>query len=581
MNNQEIAAVFTQIGELLELTGANPFRVRAYSRAAQMIESLSENLADIHASGGTQALKELPGIGEDLAEKIAEMVEMDDLHYLRDLQKKVPAGLVAMLKFEGLGPKKVLQLWKKFNVTDTAGLEKLIASGKLKEEKGWGEKSVANLERSMRERTDLIARVPLFQALPLAESIVASLQKTTLCDQVEIAGSARRRKETVGDIDILVTSDDPDAVIDKFCSLPQVERIMQRGPTKASVRLALGLQADLRVVEEESFGAALHYFTGSKEHNVALRSLAQQHGFTINEYGAFKGTAEKKGKLLASRTEADIYGLLKMQEVPPEIRENRGEVEAALAGALPKLIEEKDLKGDLHMHSSHSDGSATMAEMAAAARDHGLEYIAITDHASVMGMVGGIKEANLADYLREVEATRNKVPGIHILAGAEVDILEDGVLCLSDDALAQLDWVVASPHQHLRQEPAAATARLVRVASHPLVDVIGHPSGRVLGRRGGLEPDWSQVFAAAAKHGTALELNCSADRVDLSDVLAMQAHKAGAGIVLDSDSHGVDGLGRRFGVFQARRAWLTAKDVLNALPWKKFEKEVLRKKTSK
>lgn len=581
MTNQEIAAVFTQIGELLELTGANPFRVRAYSRAAQMIESLGESLADLHAAAGTKGLRELPGIGEDLADKIAEMVETDDLHYLRDLQKKVPAGLVAMLKFEGLGPKKVLQLWKKFKVTDTAGLEKLIASGKLKEEKGWGEKSVQNLERSMRERTDLIARVPLFQALPLAESIVASLQKTKLCEQVEIAGSARRRKETVGDIDVLVTSDDPEAVIDAFCALPQVERVMQRGPTKASVRLALGLQADLRVVEEESFGAALHYFTGSKEHNVALRSLAQQHGITINEYGAFKGTAEKKGKLLASRTEADIYGLLKMQEVPPEIRENRGEVEAALAGTLPELIVEKDLKGDLHMHSSYSDGSATMAEMAASARDHGLEYIAITDHASVMGMVGGIKEDNVADYLAQVAAARKAVPGIHILAGAEVDILEDGALYLSDDALARLDWVVASPHQHLRQEPAEATARLVRVASHPFVDVIGHPSGRVLGRRPGLEPDWTQVFAAAAKHGTALELNCSADRVDLSDVLAMQARRAGAGIVLDSDSHGVDGLGRRFGIFQARRAWLTAADVLNALPWKKFEKEVIRKKGKK
>lgn len=581
MTNQEIAAVFTQIGELLELTGANPFRVRAYSRAAQMIEGLSDSLADIQARGGTKALKELPGIGDDLADKIEEMLETDDLHYLRDLQKKVPTGLIAMLKFEGLGPKKVLQLWKTFNVTDTAGLEKLIASGKLAEEKGWGPKSVANLERSMRERTDLIARVPLFQALPIAESIVESLKKSTLCGQVEIAGSARRRKETVGDIDVLVTSKKADKVIDAFCALPQVERVMQRGPTKASVRLALGLQCDLRVVEEDSFGAALHYFTGSKEHNVALRSLAQQHGITINEYGAFKGTAEKKGKLLASRTEADIYKLLKMDVVPPEIRENRGEVEAALAGTLPRLLEEDDLKGDLHMHSTYSDGSASMAEMAAAARDRGLEYIAITDHASVMGMVGGIKKETIADFLREVKAARKQVPGIAILAGAEVDILEDGSLYLSDDVLKQLDWVVASPHQHLRQTPAEATERLLKVAAHPLVDVIGHPSGRVLSRRPGLEPDWGRIFSTAAKHGTALELNCSPDRVDLSDVLIVQARKAGASMILNSDAHGVDGLGRRFGIFQARRAWLTAEAVLNALPWKKFEKLVLRQPLGK
>lgn len=368
MTNQEIAAAFTQIGELLELTGANPFRIRAYSRAAQMIESLGESLAALYTSGGTKALKALPGIGDDLADKIGEMVTTNKLEYLQELQGKVPPGLVAMLKFEGLGPKKVAQLWHTFNVTDVPALKKLIDSGKLQEEKGWGEKSVQNLVRSMNERTDLIARVPLHQALPLAESVVETLRQTKLCDRIEIAGSARRRKETVGDIDLLVTSDEPEKVMDAFCTLPQVERVMQRGPTKASVRLALGLQADLRVVDDAVFGATLHYFTGSKEHNVALRTLAQTRGITINEYGVFKGTAEKKGKLLASKTEADVYGALKMAVVPPELREDRGEVEAALKGELPALLEEDDLKGDLHMHSDFSDGANTMAEMAAADR---------------------------------------------------------------------------------------------------------------------------------------------------------------------------------------------------------------------
>ncbi len=576
MTNQEIAAAFTQIGELLELTGANPFRIRAYSRAAQMIESLGESLAALYTSGGTKALKALPGIGDDLADKIGEMVTTNKLEYLQELQGKVPPGLVAMLKFEGLGPKKVAQLWHTFNVTDVPALKKLIDSGKLQEEKGWGEKSVQNLVRSMNERTDLIARVPLHQALPLAESVVETLRQTKLCDRIEIAGSARRRKETVGDIDLLVTSDEPEKVMDAFCTLPQVERVMQRGPTKASVRLALGLQADLRVVDDAVFGATLHYFTGSKEHNVALRTLAQTRGITINEYGVFKGTAEKKGKLLASKTEADVYGALKMAVVPPELREDRGEVEAALKGELPALLEEDDLKGDLHMHSDFSDGANTMAEMAAAARDRGQHYIAITDHASAMGMVAGIKEANIADYLAKVAAARKQVPGIKILAGAEVDILEDGSLYLPDDVLARLDWVVASPHQHLRQEPAACTARFIKVVAHPLVDVVGHPTGRVLGRRPGLEADWTSVFAAAAKHGTALEINCSAERADLNDVLARQAHLAGAGIILNSDAHTPEGLGRRFGVFQARRAGLTTAEVLNALPWAAFEKRVLR-----
>ncbi|MBP9750503.1 MAG: DNA polymerase/3'-5' exonuclease PolX [Candidatus Peribacteraceae bacterium] len=578
MTNQEIAAAFNQIGELLELTGANVFRVRAYARASQMIESLPDSLATIAREGGAKALKELPGIGEDLAAKIVEMTETGGLTYFDELKEQVPAGLIELLKFEGLGPKKVLKLWQDFEVTDTAGLEKFLASGKLEEEKGWGPKSVENLKRSILERTNLAARIPLFQALPLAESVAGSLRQSGLCERVEIAGSARRRKETVGDLDFLATGKDVEKIMDLFCGLPQVERVMQRGDTKASVRLALGLQADLRVVDDAVFGAALHYFTGSKEHNVALRTLAQKKGVTINEYGVHKGTADKKGKLLASRTEADVYAVLKMDEVPPELRENRGEVELALAHDLPRLIEESDLKGDLHTHSDVSDGALPLEEMAAAARDRGYEYYAITDHASAMGMVRGIKADTVADFVARVRAAEKKVKGIRLLAGAEVDILEDGRLYLPDDALALLDWVVASPHQHLRQEPAAATARLVKAVSHPLVDMIGHPSGRVLGKRGGLEPDWTQIFAAAAKHGTAMELNCSPDRVDLSDALAYQAKRAGVGILLDSDAHSPDGFDRRYGIFQARRAWLTPADVLNALPWEKFEKQVLRTK---
>ncbi len=574
MTNPQIAAVFTEIGRLLELTGANPFRVRAYSRAAQMVEALPESLSTIAAKGGREALKELPGIGDDLADKIVEMVETGDLQYLKDLRAQVPPGLLEMMSIEGLGPKKTQQLWQKFGVTTVPKLIALLEGGKLQKEKGWGEKSIENLKRGIAERSVLSARVPLFKALPLAESLAAALKKSRLCTQVEIAGSVRRRKDTVGDIDILVTSDKPERVMDLFCALPEVERVMQRGDTKASVRLALGLQADLRVVEDAVFGAALHYFTGSKEHNVALRTLAQKHGITINEYGVFKGTAEKKGKLLASKTEKDVYGVLKMAVVPPEMREGRGEIELSLRHALPCLIEESDLKGDLHLHTTISDGTASIEEMAAAARDRGLQYLAITDHASPMGMVRGLKEDTVADFVAAIRAAEKKVPGIHLLAGSEVDVLEDGRLYLSDRALGQLDWVVASVHQYLRQSPADYTARLLKAIAHPLVCVLGHPTTRLLGERPGLEADWPTVFAAAKAHGVAVELNCSPERLDLTDVLTLQAKMQGADIVLNSDAHSPAGLDRSLGISQARRAGLTAVDVRNCLPWTAFRKTV-------
>lgn len=571
MTNAEIAQVFERIGMLLELKGEeNPFRIRAYARAALMVGNLTTSLREVYHNGGIRALQELPGIGEDLAQKIEELVKTGKLQYLENLEAKLPAGLFQIMEIEGIGPKKTKFLWKKFGVEGIKDLEKLLKEGKLQKVKGWGEKSVENIHRGIAMRARMTGRLPIGIALPLAEEILTVLRRAKGVDRVEIAGSLRRRRDTVGDLDFLATSTKPEEVMDLFCSLPQVARVTAKGSTKSTVFLKEGLDADLRVVDPEVFGAALHYFTGSKDHNVHMRKLGIRKGLTISEYGVFRGTAKHKGNLLAARTEEDVYRAVGLPYIEPELREDRGEIEAAMKGELPKLVEIGDIRGDLHCHSTFSDGADSMIDMARAAKAAGLEYIAITDHASPMGMVRGIKKENIRQYLRKIEEARKAVHGIHILAGAEVDILEDGRLYLPDECLQQLDWVVASVHSHFRQLREVTTKRLLHALENPYVKVLGHPTARMLGEREGIDCDIDAILKEAAKRGVAMELNASKERLDLPDVYLKRAKELGVKICIGSDAHSVRGFSYEFGISQARRGWLTKRDVANTFPWSQF-----------
>lgn len=567
MTNAEIAQVFQRIALLLELQGEeNPFRVRAYGRAVLVVGNLTTPLRDIYERGGIRALQELPGIGEDLAQKIEELLKTGKLEYLARLEAKLPAGLFQIMEIEGVGPKKAKFLWKKFGVESIRDLEKLLKEGKLQKVKGWGEKSVENIHRGIAMRARMAGRLPIGIALPLAEEILAALGGSGFCAKVAIAGSLRRRRETVGDLDFLATSMKPQKVMDIFCSLPQVARVTAKGATKATVFLKEGIDADLRVVAPEVFGAALHYFTGSKDHNVRIRKLGISKGLTISEYGVFRGTAKHKGKLLAAETEEDVYRAVGLPSIEPELREDRGEIEAAMKGELPRLIEVEDVHCDFHCHSTFSDGADTMIAMARAAKAAGLATIAITDHASPMGMVRGVKAGNIRQYIKKIEEARKAVAGIHILAGAEVDILADGRLYLPDAVLKQLDWVVASVHSHFRQSRDVMTQRLLRAIANPHVKVLGHPLARMLGERAAIEFDVDVVLKEAAKRSVAMELNTSNERLDLPDIHLRRAKELGVKIAIGSDAHSIHGFAYALGIAQARRGWLTKRDVMMAPP---------------
>ncbi len=576
MTNADIAAVFERIGAVLNLQGENPFRIRAYDRAAQTIASMGEELKTVLKNGGRDALLEIPGIGKDLADKIEELINTGKLQYLADLQKKVPAGLFEIMEISGMGPKKTKFVWETFKVTTIAELEALAKTDKLKTLKGWGEKSVQNILSGIEAKAKNGGRTALPVAMAIAEQMKERLVNSKLCTKVEIAGSMRRRKESIGDIDFLVCGKNVEKIMEVFCTGEGVAEILARGDTKSSVRLESGLQMDLRVVPENVFGAALHYFTGSKEHNVHIRQIGIRKGLTISEWGVYEGTAEKKGKLMASKTEEDVYKAIGLAYVEPELREDRGEVELAQKGTLPTLITDDDLRGDLHMHSNFSDGSAAMIEMAEAAKKLGHEYIAITDHGSAMGMVYGIKEDNINEYLKKIDEARKAVPGIQILAGVEVDIEKDGSLYLSDKVLKKLDWVVASVHGNFNMTDEDMTKRILKALENPYVRLFAHPTSRLLLKRDGIKYDMDAVMKKAAEKGIAMEINASADRMDLNDQHARRAKELDVMLCIDSDAHRPGGLDYRFGIIQARRGWLGKGDVLNTKKWKDFEKWLKR-----
>jgi DNA polymerase (family 10) len=557
VHNADIARVFEEIADLLALQDANPFRVRAYRNAARTIGNLSLDLAAALREG--RPLPKLPGIGADLGAKIADIARTGTTPLLGRLRRQTPPALVEMLRIPGLGPKRVRALADTLGVKSLADLEKAAREGKIRGIAGFGEKTEAAIARAAAERLGAARRFELAVAWQYAEPLLAHLAAARGAKRVVAAGSLRRQRDTVGDLDILVAGEAHDAMR-RFVSYGEVAEVLAQGPTRASVRLACGLQVDLRAVPVESYGAALVYFTGSRAHNIALRRLAQGRGLKINEYGVFRGR-----RRIAGETEESVYAAVGLPPIPPELREDRGELEAAKAGRLPRLVERSDLRGDLHAHTRWSDGAASVAEMARAARAAGLEYLAITDHSRRLAAAHGLDPLRLRRQLAEIDAV--EVEGLALLKGIEVDILDDGTLDLPDAVLGELDVVVAAVHSAFQLPRARQTERVLRALAHPRVTMLAHPVGRLLGARPGCDLDMLKIARAAAAHGKILELNAQPERLDLDDLHCRMAKEEGVRVAISSDAHGPAQFEYlRWGIGQARRGWLEAADVVNTRP---------------
>jgi len=566
VQNAEIAAMFDQAAELLEIQGENPFRVRAYRRAARVIEGLPESAAGLVAAG--RDLSELPGIGKDLAGKIADIVKTGRFVLLDALKKKLPGELADISALPGLGPKRVKLLYDQLKVRTLDDLRRVVRSGRLRELPGFG----ATIEKKISDALNkpiVEKRFKLTVAEAEAEALANFLRDG---GRVVVAGSYRRRRDTVGDLDVLVTAKDGAAVGDKLIRYENVAQVLAHGPARSTVVLRSGIQVDVRAVPEESYGAALMYFTGSKSHNIALRGLANEHGWKLNEYGLFAGK-----RRIAGKTEEEVYQKLGLAFIPPELREDRGEVALAKANKLPRLVTLADIRGDLHVHSNWSDGSAAIGEMAAAAKARGYEYIAITDHSKRVSVAHGLDRARLARQIGEIDRLNEKLQGFTVLKGIEVDILKDGALDLPDSILARLDVVVAAVHSHFDLPRQAQTDRVVRAMENRHLAILAHPTGRLLGQREPYEIDLDRVIAAAREQGCYLEINAEPDRLDLNDIGAHAAKAGNVKVAISTDAHHVDALQyMRFGVDQARRGWLAADDVLNTRPLAELRKLLKR-----
>ena len=559
MKNREIADLFETIADMLELLGGNAFRVNSYRKASRVIGDLTDDIADVAAAG---RLQKLPGIGASTARKIDEYLETGTMTRYEELVEQVPEGVVAMMHVPGVGPKTAGLVYKEAGIDSVAKLAEAIDAGQLADLPGLGARKLENIQKGIRTYRAGQERVPLGRALPIAEQIVAALRKIRGVEDVLPAGSLRRRRETIGDIDILVASTTGKAVVEAFAGLPMVRDVLAAGDTKGSVRVEGGLQIDCRVVPPDSFGAAAQYFTGSKAHNVRLRELAIARKLKLNEYGLFRGDER-----IAGRAEREVYEALGLGWVPPELREDRGEIEAAQKGTLPALLEDGDIRGDLHVHSTWSDGGASIAQMAAAARALGHRYLCITDHSQSLKIARGLTPDRVREQREEIDALNKRTKGFRILAGLEVDILGDGSLDTPDEVLAELDFVIASVHTGMGQSEGRITGRIVAAMRHPHVDAIAHPTGRVLGQRDAYAVDFEGIVRAAAETGTALEINAYYERLDLDDVHARAARDAGVKLALGTDAHAPDQLQMmRFGLATARRGWVRRGDVLNALP---------------
>ena len=560
IHNADIAAIFEEIADLLEIQGANPFRIRAYRNAARTLGELSRDVRMLVEKGDD--LKRLPGIGDDLSAKIREIVATGSCSFLVRLRTELPPAVAELLKIPGLGPKRVKALHHGLEVQTVEQLYRAARDGRIRALPGFGEKTELNILQAVEAHVSQARRFKLAVAAQYAEALRTYLAAVSGVKQVTIAGSFRRMRETVGDLDILATAMPDSPVMQRFTAYDEVAEVLSAGAKRASVMLKCGLQVDLRVVAEESYGAALQYFTGSKAHNIAIRRIAQKHGLKVNEYGVYRGEAR-----IAGENEESVYRAVGLPYIPPELREDRGEIEAAHAGRLPQLVELTDLRGDLHVHTRATDGRNTLREMALAAQAQGFEYLAITEHSRRLTVAHGLDPLRLARQCDEIDALNEQLTGITLLKGIEVDILEDGSLDLPDNVLARLDLVVGAVHSKFDLSRARQTERILLAMEHPCFTLLAHPTGRLIEKREPYDVDMLRIIRQAKKRGCFLELNAHPERLDLLDTYCQMAKEEGVLISINSDAHSTfDFANLRFGVGQARRGWLGKQDVLNSRP---------------
>jgi DNA polymerase (family 10) len=570
VRNAEIAHVFDRMAALLEIQGANPFRVRAYRNAARTLSGLPRSVADMLAE--EEDLSELPGIGKDLAGKIAEIVDTGRLTILEDLEREIPPGLVDLTALRGLGPKRVRALYEELGVRDLADLQRAATKQRIRGLSGFGVKTEQGILEALGRHADMERRHKLSDVEDIADSFVVYLKAVQGVREVIVAGSYRRRKETVGDLDILVTCKKSSPVMTRFVEYDEVSDVISQGTTRSTVLLRSGLQVDLRVVRQVSYGAALYYFTGSKAHNVAVRTIAVKKKLKINEYGVFKGEHR-----VAGRTEHEVFKAVGLRYIEPELRENRGEIEAAKQNRLPRLVSVSDIRGDLHAHTNATDGHHSLREMVEAAKKLGYAYLAITDHSKRVTIAHGVDERRLRKQLDAIDRLNPRLDGIRVLKGVEVDILADGTLDLSDSVLKQLDLTVGAIHSGLGLSRDKQTERVIRAMDNPYFKILAHPTGRLINQRAAYEIDMERVMEAALERGCYLELNAQPDRLDLNDAHCRMAKDMGLKLAISTDAHATSNFGHiRFGVDQGRRGWLGPEDVLNTRPWRKLKRLLTR-----
>jgi DNA polymerase (family 10) len=561
MKNKELADLFGRMADILEFKDENPFKISAYRKASRIIGDLTQDIEEIAESG---KLRDVPGIGEGMAQKILEYLKTGKVSKFEEVRKGVSDALIAIMDIPGMGPKTLSMIHKEKGISSLSQLEKAVENGSLVGLPGIGEKKVENIKRGIQLLKQSKGRMNLGIAFPVAKEIVETLREKAGSKKIEWAGSLRRMRENIGDIDILATGPNKEKIVHTFTHLPEVKEVLASGETKASVIVEGGIQIDLRVVEEDSYGAALQYFTGSKGHNIHLRGIAKTKGIKINEYGVFKG--EKK---VGGKEEEDVYLALGMDWIEPELREDRGEIEAAKEARLPKLVKEPEINGDLHVHSNWSDGTSPIEEIARAAQKRGYQYLAICDHSKSLKITHGLDESRLMKQIEEIDRINEKMKGFQILKGTEVDILSDGRLDLSEKVLGKLDLVVAAVHSGFKQEKEKMTKRIVRALENPLVHILAHPSGRLLGARDPYEVEIDEVMEAAKQYRKALEINAYFERLDLDDIHCRKAKEMGIPLAIGTDSHHVDQMWMiSLGVAVARRGWLETPNVLNTLPLK-------------
>ena len=585
MENVEIARVLNEYADLLDIQGENPFRVRSYRHAAQTVAGLSQPVAQLIEAG--EDLRKLPGIGSSMAEHLKEILETGTLSGLEEVRRAVPPTLTELMQLHHLGPKRARQLYDTLGITSVSELAAAIDTGKVEALPGFGKKSTGNLSRALEEFERRTKRFLLADADQLVQPLLRYLRQAPGIIELEVAGSYRRRQETVGDIDILATGENSQPVMQHFQSYQYIERVEMAGTTRGTVVLRSGLKVDLRIVPRRSYGAALHYFIGSKAHNVAVRKLGVERGLRINEYGVFRistgkkaeGLGKERGKRIGGEKEEDVFRAVDLVWMPPELREDRGEIQAAQQHKLPHLITLDDIRADLQMHSQWSDGTHTIEEMARACRERGYEYCAITDHSKSTRVAGGLDAAGFRKQWEEIEEVRQRLDGIFLLKGVELDILPDGSLDLPDEVLEQFDIVLIAVHSRLDMPKARMTKRVLKALSHPAVHILAHPTGRQIQKRAPIDIDLEAVFQAAKEHEVALELDAQPQRLDLNDVHLHRARELGVKIAIDTDAHSVDHLRfMQYGIDQARRGWLEKEHIMNTLTWPQFHQWLGRRR---